>query len=320
MIDCTVGVMAYNEAANIGQLLAALLWQRLKTVNLRRIVVVASGCTDETAEIVERIAAADPRVRLIAQPERRGKAAAINEFLPQAAGEVVVLESADTVPESNAIELLVRPFADPSVGMTGARPVPTNDPEHFWGHAAHLLWGLHHDIAQQHPKLGELVAFRNVVRSIPENTAVDEASLEAEIAARCLEVRYIGEAVVYNAGPETLGDFLRQRRRIYAGHLHLRDTSRYQVSTMRVTGILRALARRLEPNPRRLAWTAAVVALEAWARALGAYDYRLRRKNPFVWDIAQSTKAFGPTPPGVNADQVDAEPWSHSSVKSHGTG
>jgi len=320
MIECTVGVMAHNEAANIAKLLDALLAQRLRTVAIRRIVVVASGCTDGTAEIVRRIAAAKPRLRLLVQAERRGKASAINEFLPHAVGEVVVLESADTIPDQDTIEKLISPFADPSVGMTGARPIPANDPNRFWGYAAHLLWGLHHDIALQHAKLGELVAFRNVVTSIPDDTAVDEASIEAAITAQGLTVRYVPEAVVHNAGPQTLGDFLRQRRRIHAGHLHLRDTSRYQVSTMQVSTILRALARRLNPTPRKLAWTAAVVALEAWGRTLGAFDYRVRKRNPFVWDIAPTTKALSLTQRGGGAEGADSEPWSSSSVGFHGTG
>lgn len=320
MTECTVGVMAHNEAATIGRLLHELLAQRLQTVAIRRIVVVASGCTDGTAETVQRIAGADPRLRLLVEAERRGKASAINRFLPHVVGEVVVLESADTIPDRDTIENLVSPFANPSVGMTGGRPIPTNDPNRFWGHAAHLLWGLHHDIALLHPKLGELVAFRNVVTSIPEDTAVDEASIEAAIAAQGLTVRYVPEAVVHNAGPQTLGDFLCQRRRIHAGHLHLRDTSRYEVSTMRVSTILRALARRLEPAPRKLAWTAAVVALEAWGRTLGMFDYRVRKRNPFVWDIAQTTKGFRFGQRGGSAEGADIEPWSSSSVGFRGTG
>ena len=292
MIDCTVGVMAYNEAANIGNLLAALLRQELCTVVIRRIVVVASGCTDEPPQIVQRIADEEPRVRLVVQEERRGKASAINAFLPLAVGDVVVLESADTIPEPDAIERLVAPFADQSVGMTGARPVPTNDPNRFWGHAAHLLWGLHHDIALQQAKLGEMIAFRRVMEAIPGNTAVDEASIEAEVSERGLDVRYVPEAIVHNTGPDTLADFLRQRRRIHAGHLHLRETSGHEVSTMKASRIVRLLLGRLEWSPRKITFTAVVAALEAWARTLAMYDYRVRKKNPFIWDIAGSTKAF----------------------------
>ena len=290
MIECTVGVMAYNEAGNIEAHVRQMLAQDLEQVAIGRVVVVASGCTDGTDEIAAGLADEDPRVKLIVQPERRGKASAINLFLPHAEGDVAVLASADILPEPDAIEQLVRPFADSVVGMTGSRPIPTNDPSTFWGHAAHMLWGMHHDIALQHPKLGEMVAFRNVVRDIPEDTAVDEASIQAQITEHGLEMRYAPESVVHNRGPDTLGDFLRQRRRIHAGHLHLSATTSYRVPTMSTGRILKVLVRRLTLNPKRLLYTGIVVGLEALARALGLWDHRIRKRNPYVWDMASTTK------------------------------
>ena len=45
---------------------------------------------------------------------------------------------------------------------------------------------------------------------------------------RGLQVRYAPDAMVYNMGPETVGDFVRQRRRNYAGHLYLKKEIRLQ--------------------------------------------------------------------------------------------
>ena len=50
------------------------------------------------------------------------------------------------MPDEDAIERLVSPFADPEVGMTACRPEPVNDPATFMGFAAHLLWDLHHQM------------------------------------------------------------------------------------------------------------------------------------------------------------------------------
>jgi glycosyltransferase involved in cell wall biosynthesis len=52
-LRCSVGVTAYNEEANIGRLLDALLAQHLRAVEISEIIVVASGCTDNTIPIVE---------------------------------------------------------------------------------------------------------------------------------------------------------------------------------------------------------------------------------------------------------------------------
>jgi len=288
-ILCSMGIMAHNEEANIGRLLEAVLSQRMKDVRLTEIVVVASGCTDNTEAVVRDWATRDPRIRLIVQDERMGKASAINEYMPQARERILVLCSADLIPEADAIERLVAPLADLEVGMTTSRPVPVNDRRRFMGFAAHLLWDLHHAINLTSFKSGELLAFRKIFERIPYHTAVDEASMEPVIRGQGYRVQYVPNAIVYNKGPETLADFLRQRRRIYAGHLAIRDTLGYRVSTMSTRKICAILLRNLDFRPRYFLWTWAIVGLEAYGRLLGMSDYRKRRDHR-VWEIATTTK------------------------------
>ena len=288
-IPCSLGIMAHNEAANIGRLLARVGASRLERVEVAEIIVVASGCTDDTEAIVRVAAAADPRIRLISQPTREGKASAMNLFLRDAACDVLILSSADLLPGEDAIERLVSPFADPEVGMTASRPEPLNDPATFMGFAAHLLWGLHHQMNLNGFKAGEMIAFRKVFTRIPPHTAVDEASVEPLIRGQGYGVRYVPDAIVYNKGPETVDDFLRQRRRIYAGHLEMQAALGYSVSTMSGGKIAGLLLRHLDWRPRQLWWTVRVVALEVYGRYLGRQDYRARRSHT-VWEIAATTK------------------------------
>jgi len=284
-----MGIMAYNEEGNIGPLLEALISQRLKTVTITEIVVVASGCTDNTEAIVRDWTKSDPRIRLLVQEKRSGKAVAINEYLPRAKEKVLVLCSADLLPEPDAIERLVAPLADPEVGMTSSRPVPVNDPEVFMGFAAHMLWDLHHRINMISFKAGEMCAFRKIFERIPYHTAVDEASIEPVVRGQGYRVEYVPTAVVYNKGPETVADFLCQRRRIYAGHLAVRDTLGYSVSTMSALRILALLLRNLDLRPREFTWTWAVARLGAYGRLLGRLDYRERRIL-HIWKMATTTK------------------------------
>jgi len=119
-----IGVMAHNEASNVGRLVDRLLAVELAGASAVRIVIVASGCTDDTLAVARRAAGNDPRVTVVVDPERRGKAVAINQFITAAQGaDLLVMESADTLPEPGAIAALVARLADPSVGMVGARPV-----------------------------------------------------------------------------------------------------------------------------------------------------------------------------------------------------
>jgi cellulose synthase/poly-beta-1,6-N-acetylglucosamine synthase-like glycosyltransferase len=290
-ISCSVGVMAHDEEANIGRLLAALVSQRSALADVREVIVIASGCTDRTEAIVRAAAERDRRILLLVEPRRQGKASAVNLFLSHAREHVLVLCSADLLPRPDTLDLLLEPFSDPELGMTTCRPVPVNDPGTFLGFAAHLLWNLHHEVNQRTFKAGEMIAFRKAFQQIPYQTSVDEASIEPVIRGQGYKVRYVGSALVFNKGPETARDFLRQRRRIYAGHLALRHEVGYNVATVSGLRVLGLMLRTMPWRPRPFVWSWAVAALEAYGRYLGRRDYRLRRDHS-VWAVARTTKAL----------------------------
>ena len=125
-LECSVGVMAYNEEANIAHALDSILRQELTGKQITEVIVVASGCEDRTAAIVADIASREPRVRLIEQARREGKASAINLFIGAARCPVLVMVSADVLVEDGAFDVLLRHFDDPAVGMVGGHPTPVN--------------------------------------------------------------------------------------------------------------------------------------------------------------------------------------------------
>jgi hypothetical protein len=133
-----------------------------------------------------------------------------------------------------------------------------------------------------------------VFERIPYHTAVDEASVEPIVRGQGYKVQYCPEAVVYNKGPETVADFLRQRRRIYAGHLELVSALGYKVSTMSGGNIAALLLKNLDWRPKQLVWTVAVIGLEVYGRFLGKRDFK-NRKDHTVWEIATTTKELSPT-------------------------
>jgi cellulose synthase/poly-beta-1,6-N-acetylglucosamine synthase-like glycosyltransferase len=282
--------MAYNEEANIGRLLDALSREPSASFTISEIIVVSSGSTDRTAGVVGAHAAKDRRIRLLVQEKREGKASAVNLFLSHAAGDLIILQSADTLPVPGAVEKLLQCFHDPGAGMAGARPVPVNEGKGLVPFAVRKMWRLHHLISLETPKVGEMVAFRPVVKQIPADTAVDEACLEAMIHRKGYRICYAPDAVVRNRGPENIRDFLRQRRRIAAGHRHLARTTGYRVSTSGPLRIARHLLGDLTWDFRDVLFTGLTVLLESAGRFLGFMDYHIRKKNPFIWDIAETTK------------------------------
>lgn len=289
-IRCSVGIAAYNDEANIGKLLDAMLAQKLNQVEITEFIVVASGCTDGTVPIIQRYVAQNSKIKLIVQEEREGKTSAMNQFLQRAAEEICVWESGDTLPGPESIENLVKLFADPKVGMTGAQKVPVNVPEHVVGYMSHLRLQMEHQLCLEIPRTGELIAFRKVFTHLPPDVAMDEAFVEALVIRRGLDVHYAPDAVVYNMGPETLGEFIMQRRRNYAGHLHLRRKYGYRVSSLDTFRVLRIGAEEIGRAVKLIGTLVALALVEAFSRVLGAYDYYVKGRKHVVWDIAWTTK------------------------------
>ncbi len=293
-MNISIGICAYNEEKNIEKILKALLNQKNQLVQINEIIIISSGSTDKTDNIVQKYIKKYKSIRLIRQKKREGKASAINIILKNATCDIIVLESADTVPTSETIENLVIPFIDADVGMTGGHPVPVDEKNRFIGFTVNLLWDLHHEICTQNPdnpKFGELIAFRkSIIEEINEETAVDEAWIQAIVKQKGFKFKYVPNAIVYNKGPANISDFLKQRRRIYAGHLDLKNNLGYELSTVRILPVFRIIINKFKFNIKYVFWTTGTIFLEGTGRFLGYYDYYIKKRKHYIWNIAESTK------------------------------
>jgi len=285
--------MVHNEAGNLPGLLDRLSSETVPGIALDPIVVVSSGSTDGSEAFVERAATGNPRIRLVCEPHRRGKARAINRFLSTLPDDVdcCVLISGDVLPETGAVAKLLSPLADPSVGMTGARVIPTNPRTGLAQRTVHTLWALHHAVASQTPKLGEMVAFRPSAGPIDPRTPVDEATLEARVVAAGQSLVYVAQARVYNRGPATLRELIAQRQRIWAGHRWLRQETGYAVATYRLRDLIGPALAHLWRRPGSIPILALAALIEAWSRMTGAFPRRGRASLPTVWPVLPTTKA-----------------------------
>lgn len=291
-LSCSVGICVYNEEQNIGRLLDTLFLQKLKGVAVEEVVVVASGTTDRTIKIVNRYARRHRTIRIIKELRRQGKASAVNKFIHASKTDVLVLVGGDILLTPSVIQELVGKFRKSDVGMTGARPVPLNQKSGLTGRAAYLLWDLHHRISLEHPKMGEVVAFRKIFKRIPPIAGADEASIEPLIRGQGYLITYVPRAIVHNKAPAHLGDFILQRRRNYSLHLAVKYEQRYEVSTFRLKPILKAVAGviRDDPTPATIIAVMYIAGLESLSRFLGWWDYRVKKKRHSVWDVVASTK------------------------------
>jgi GT2 family glycosyltransferase len=255
------------------------------------VVVIASACTDATEDLVRAMADREPRVQLLSQSTREGKASAINLFINTTSEPLCALVGGDTLLAPGALAALVAPFADQCVGMTGARVVPTNLRRGVAARLVHVLWDLHHEAAMRRPKLGEAVAFRRGVDHIDATSLTDEVSLEAAVLATGRTLRYVPEAVVFNHGAESVHDYLTHRRRIHRGHLGVQHTTGYSPSTLDRTVVLGATLAVLRRRPLSALALAAAAVLEGVARSQAWRAHRLALDaDNGLWEPIHSAK------------------------------
>ena len=91
----SVVVPVYNERATIG-----LILERIQAVEIEKeIVIVDDGSTDGTREflgrLAERSSGGPDAIRIIFQPENRGKGAAVRRGFSKARGQIVMVQDAD---------------------------------------------------------------------------------------------------------------------------------------------------------------------------------------------------------------------------------
>jgi glycosyltransferase involved in cell wall biosynthesis len=287
-VPVSVGVMAYNEEGSVEQVLAAFLSQTGDRTRVAELVVVCSGCTDTTADLVRTMSTNDRRIRLVVQPERHGKLAAVNEFLKLAAHDVCLISGADTLPSPDLVEHLAARVID-GYGMAGPRIVPLPGKRSLAGSANRLLWEYHHRVASRRPKLGEIVALdRRIVTYLPPVAHCDEVVIEALVTQSGAALAYVPEAVASNRGPTKIRELYRQRRRNHALHLHAHRALGYEASTLptgsSIAPVLQGMA-----SGDALSITLVLLVLEVTARAGARADFA-RNRDYKMWEPLASPR------------------------------
>lgn len=109
-IPISVGVTAYNEEANIKNLLYSILRQKQNDFYIKDIIVISDGSSDRTVERIKEIK--DRRIKVIVGKHRKGQNVRLNMLLKYYfTGDILVLLEADTVMrgEDFLIEI-IKPF------------------------------------------------------------------------------------------------------------------------------------------------------------------------------------------------------------------
>jgi glycosyltransferase involved in cell wall biosynthesis len=107
---------AYNEEANVERTVARALDEVAPLVESLEVLIVDDGSTDRTPQLADALAAADPRVRVVHQPNR-GYGGALKAGFANARGSLVGFSDGDLQFDLSEMRLLLERLEDPAVPM-----------------------------------------------------------------------------------------------------------------------------------------------------------------------------------------------------------
>jgi poly-beta-1,6-N-acetyl-D-glucosamine synthase len=211
----SIVIAARNEAANLPAKIENLRRLRYPPERIQ-IVIVSDGSTDATADILRREGAAIVRV-LLDQPQ--GKAAALNEAVRHASGELLFFQDARQQVDSDALRELTGCFADPSVGAASGELLlesATGAP-----HSLGLYWTIEKAVRKLEASCGSVVGVTGAIYAIrrelytpmPAGTILDDVFIPMYIAHSGRRVVFQPSAMAHDrVFPEKGREFARKVR------------------------------------------------------------------------------------------------------------
>jgi cellulose synthase/poly-beta-1,6-N-acetylglucosamine synthase-like glycosyltransferase len=223
----TAIVPAWNEGPVIARTITSLLASDLPDLT---VIVVDDGSTDDTARVVERLAADEPRVRLVRQPANAGKPAALNAGIQRATTRLVATVDADTLVDPACLRWLTatqrRRQADgvaANVRVGNRRGLLPR-----WQSLEYVA-GLNLDRRALH-RLGLITTVPGAcalwrreavlgVGGFTDDTLAEDTDLSLALLRTGGSLALQDRARAYTEAPATLGGLVRQRRRWLSGNL-----------------------------------------------------------------------------------------------------
>lgn len=223
----TVVLAVRNAAAELAERVTNLAEQEYPA-ELLDIVIACNGCTDDTEQRAEELAAGNSRVRFVCSPGEQGKAGALNAGAAAARGELLVFADARQRFERSAVRELVAAFQDPTVGgVTGRLLIGSSGDGVVEGVGRY--WQLETQLRLAEARTGSVVGAtgaiyavrRELFRPLPPAVILDDVYLPMSIVRQGYRIAMAPAAVAYDRPSSDGAAEYRRRVRTLVGNLEL---------------------------------------------------------------------------------------------------
>jgi biofilm PGA synthesis N-glycosyltransferase PgaC len=195
---------------------------------IREVLIASDGSTDATKAVVEGLG--DPRVRLLAFSERRGKPSVLNDAIPACTSDIVVLTDARQELHPSALSELAANFADATVGaVSGELVFRPLDNDTTAAHGLGVYWAYEKFIRKHEGRFrsvpgatGALYAIRkHLFRPIDAQTLLDDVVIPMQTIVQGYRCLFEPAAIVYDTPSPTPEKESIRKRRTIAGAVQL---------------------------------------------------------------------------------------------------
>ena len=230
LASITVGIPTYNEEFSIIKCLDSCFAQ---TRLPNEIIVVASGCTDNTVQKIQEYQKTHPIVNLIIEDQRNGKISAINKILNSTKSELLVHTDGDVILPERTIEKLVHYFEHYNFisAVSGAAEYVENQSHLFYKWAVKTKNIIDLIQIQEFKKgvffhiCGYVFAHRTkYLKSVPFVKGATDATMGSLLRKKG-PIIFDPSIYALVKHPNNVRDFIRQKSRIRFGFLSLNQTS-----------------------------------------------------------------------------------------------
>ena len=214
----------HNEERNLERRLAELTRMIQASGMPGEIIVISDASTDRSADIARGFG-----VRVIEQPHKQGKAAALTVGAAAATHELLIFADArqSRWARADALARLVENFADPQIGAVSGDLMLESAPGVLEG--VGLYWRYEKWLRKQESRLGSQVGVtgaisavrRPLFRPIPPGTLLDDVYWPMLVVLQGHRVVHDERAKAFDRLPENPRDEFRRKVRTLAGNFQL---------------------------------------------------------------------------------------------------
>ena len=231
-LTMSIIIPAYNEEVTIGSCIKSMLSLNYPCYE---VIVIDDGSSDNTFKEASKYL--EKGVKVIRQ-KNSGKPGAVNTGIKNAIGEVVITVDADSKLHPDALTWICRRFSsNPRLGAVAGN-VKIDRPTGLLKTLQSLEYTMSINLGRKSQSMlhcvmivpGAIAALKTRVLQevgyFPTDTFAEDFDITMKILKAGYHVEYESRAIAFTQAPETVEDFLKQRRRWYRGMTQV--LSKYQ--------------------------------------------------------------------------------------------